>query len=164
MPEIIVLGFKDMARADEVVPQLQSMQGEGIIQLADWARVIRRPDGKIEVRQASSTAGAGAAGGALFGMLIGLLFLAPVAGMAIGAVTGGIMGKFADYGISDKFIKDVGNQITPGTSALFLYVAQVTVDKVVERLKPFEPTVVRTSLSEEAEQKLRSAMQAETTA
>jgi uncharacterized membrane protein len=170
MAELVVLGFKDMTTADQVVPELQTMQGEGILQLADWARVIRRPDSKIEVRQAQSTTGAGAAGGALFGALIGLLFLMPLAGAVVGAATGAIMGHFADYGISDKFIKDVGSQITPGSSALFLYVVQMTEDKVAERLKQHEPTLLRTSLSEEAEAKLRteietqSQTQAQTTA
>jgi uncharacterized membrane protein len=157
--ELIVLGFKQMGTADEVVPELQQLQSEGLIELADWARVIRRGDGKIEVRQATSTAGVGAAGGALWGMLFGLLFLMPLAGLAIGAATGAIAGKLADFGIDDKFIKDLGNQITPGSSALFLYVVQVTPDKVIDRLKPFEPTVLRTSLSQDAEDRLREAME-----
>jgi len=164
MAELIVLGFKDMTRADEVVPELQAMHGEGLIELADWARVIRRPDSKLEVRQATSTTGAGAAGGALFGGLIGLLFLMPLAGAVVGAATGALVGHFSDYGISDKFIKEVGAQISPGTSALFLYVAQMTEDKVIDRLKRFEPTLIRTSLSEEAESRLRSEMQTPTAA
>jgi uncharacterized membrane protein len=147
-----------MDKADTVIPELQSMQREGLIELADWARVIRRPDGKIEVRQATSTAGMGAAGGALWGMLFGLLFLMPIAGLAIGAVTGAIMGKLADYGIDDKFIKEVGNQITPGSSALFLYVVRATTDKVIDRLRPFDPALLRTSLTEDAEERLREAM------
>jgi uncharacterized membrane protein len=162
--ELIVLGFKDMSKADEVVPQLQAMQGEGLIQLVDWARVIRRPDGKIEVRQATNTTGGGAVGGALFGALIGLLFLMPLAGAAVGAATGAIIGHFADIGISDKFIKDVGNEISPGSSALFLYVIEVTEDKVTERLKPYEPTLLRTSLSHDAEERLRGELQTQTPA
>jgi uncharacterized membrane protein len=161
MAELIVLGFKDTTKADEVVPQLQTMQGEGLIQLADWARVIRREDGKIEVRQAENITGAGAAGGALLGMLIGLIFLMPLAGLVVGAATGAIIGHFADYGISDQFIKDVGNQITPGSSALFLYVTRVTRDRVIERLRPYDPTVLQTSLSHDAEDRLRSAMEAQ---
>jgi uncharacterized membrane protein len=159
MAELIVLGFKGTTKADDVVPQLQAMQGEGLIQLADWARVIRLEDGKIDVRQAENLTGAGAAGGALLGMLLGLLFLMPLAGLVVGAATGALMGHFADYGISDEFIKDVGNQITPGSSALFLYVVEVTTDKVVERLQPYEPTVLRTSLSHDAEERLRAAVQ-----
>jgi uncharacterized membrane protein len=159
--ELIVLGFKDTATADTVVPELQTLQSEGLIELADWARVIRGFDGKIDVRQGTSVAGVGAAGGALWGMLFGLLFLMPLAGMALGAATGAIVGKLTDVGIDDKFIKEVGAQITPGTSALFLYVVQATTDRVVDRLKQYEPTVVRTSLSHQAEEQLRAAMQSE---
>ena len=159
MAELIVLGFTDPDRADQVVPEVMAMQREGLMDLADWARVIRRPDGRLDIRQATSTTGAGAAGGALLGMLFGLLFLMPVAGLAIGAATGAVAGKLSDYGIDDKFIKQLGNQITPGSSALFLYVIRVTGDKAIERLRPYEPTLLRTSLSQDAEDKLRASMQ-----
>jgi uncharacterized membrane protein len=162
MAELIVLGFKDTTKADEVVPQLQEMQSEGLIQLGDWARVIRREDGKIEVRQAADATGAGAAGGALLGMLLGLIFLIPLAGLVVGAATGALIAHFADFGINDQFIKDVGSQLSPGTSALFLYVVEVTTDKVTERLRPYEPTVLRTSLSHDAEERLRAAIETPT--
>lgn len=163
MPELAVLGFKDMTTADLVVPELEALQREGLIQLADWARVIRRTDGSIDTRQMTNTAGVGAAGGALWGLLFGLIFFIPIAGALIGAAMGAIMGKLADYGIDDKFIKDVSKQITPGTSALFLYVAQVTTDRVLDRLNRYEPTLIRTSLSKEAEEALRKAMQESST-
>jgi uncharacterized membrane protein len=162
MPELIVLSFDRIDTADNVVPEIQAMQREGLLDLADWARVIKRDDGKIDVRQATSTAGTGAAGGALWGLLFGLLFLMPLAGLAIGGITGALLGKLADYGIDDKFIKQVGSQITPGTSALFLYVVRATNDKVIERLKPYQPTLMRTSLSQDAEEKLRAAIQTPT--
>ena len=159
MSELIVLGFSDAATADNVVPEIQKLQSEGLLELGDWARVIRGIDGKIDVRQGTSTTGIGAAGGALWGMLFGLLFLMPFAGMAIGAATGAIAGKLTDVGIDDKFIKDVGGQLKPGTSALFLYVVQATSDRVIERLRQYNPTVLRTSLSRDAEEQLRAAMQ-----
>jgi uncharacterized membrane protein len=159
MSELIVLGFSDAAAADNVVPEIQKLQSEGLLELGDWARVIRGIDGKIDVRQGTSTTGIGAAGGALWGMLFGLLFLMPFAGMAIGAATGAIAGKLTDVGIDDKFIKDVGGQLKPGTSALFLYVVQATSDRVIERLRQYNPTVLRTSLSRDAEEQLRAAMQ-----
>src|SRR5262245_23097605 len=99
MAELIVLGFKEMGTADQAIAQLEQAQREGLISLSDWARVIKRPDGKIETRQATNMAGAGAAGGALWGMLFGLLFLMPLAGLAIGAATGAIAGALSDYGI-----------------------------------------------------------------
>src|SRR4051794_39557287 len=126
MADLIVIGFKNESLADEVVPHLEHLHSENLLELADWARVIRHQDGKIDIRQATSPAGVGAAGGALFGMFFGLLFLMPLAGAAVGAITGAVFGKLSDIGISDHFIKDVGKQLRPGTSALFLYVTPIT--------------------------------------
>jgi uncharacterized membrane protein len=156
--DLIVLGFSTMSGADDVLPQLDQLQREQLLKLADWARVARHEDGKIEVRQAHNTTAAGAAGGALWGMLIGLIFLMPLAGAVFGGVVGAVSGALTDYGIDDKFIKDLGKQITPGSSALFLYVVSATTDKVMERLSPYHPTLLRTSLSQEAEDRLRAAM------
>ena len=91
-------------------------------------------------------------------MLIGLIFLMPLAGAVFGGVVGAVSGALTDYGIDDKFIKDLGKQITPGSSALFLYVASLTTDKVMERLGTYHPTLLRTSLSQDAEDRLRAAL------
>lgn len=88
-------------------------------------------------------------------MLIGLLFWAPWLGLAIGAATGAIAGGLTDTGVDDKFIKEVGNAIDPGNSALFLLVIEATTDKVLDRLKDFDAEVYQTSLSAEDEAKLR---------
>jgi uncharacterized membrane protein len=159
MAEIAVLGFKDTQTADVAITEIEQMQREGLITLSDWARVIRQPDGKIDVKQAVGTKSTGAAGGALWGMLFGLIFLMPIAGALIGAATGALMGALSDYGIDDKFIKGLSDQIQPGTSALFLQIQDATGDKVVERLKQYQPTLLRTSLSKEAEDKLRAAIE-----
>jgi uncharacterized membrane protein len=160
MPDLIVLGFKDTEAADRAVTELDQAGKEGLITIADWARVIRRADGKVDVRQATSTTAAGALGGTFWGMLFGLIFLMPLAGAAIGALTGAISGKFTDVGIDDSFIKGLGSQIQPGTSALFVYVVQATADRVIERIRPLQPEVLRTSLSHDVEEKLRTALQA----
>jgi uncharacterized membrane protein len=61
-----------------------------------------------------------------------------------------------DTGVDDKFIKEVGENIEPGHSALFLLVADATPDKVLDGLTDFNPKVYQTSLSEEDEAKLRA--------
>ncbi len=160
MADLIVLGFKDMARADDAVREIEAMQSEHLIRLADWARVIRRQDGKVDIRQGTSTTGAGAVGGTLWGMLFGLIFLMPLAGAAIGAASGALMGALTDVGIDDKLIKGLGSQIQPGTSALFLYVVDATPDKVVDRMRQFEPEILRSSLSNDAEERLKAMMAA----
>jgi uncharacterized membrane protein len=157
MADLIVLAFDNEDGALAMRDRLISLQKQQLIELEDAAVVVRREDGKVKVKQVASLAGAGALGGAFWGMLIGLLFFAPWLGLAIGAVTGAVAGGLSDIGVDDKFIKDVGNQIEPGHSALFLLVRKVTADKVVDQVKDMHPTVLQTSLSEEQEDKLREA-------
>jgi uncharacterized membrane protein len=127
------------------------------VTLDDAAVVVRRPDGKVKVKQAVSLVGAGAMGGAFWGMLIGLLFWMPWLGIAVGAVSGALGGALSDYGVDDEFVKEVGNTIQPGHSALFLLIREATPDRLMDELKQFNGKILQTSLSHEAEAKLKEA-------
>jgi uncharacterized membrane protein len=155
-----VLGFKDEETADLAVDELEQMQRESLITVADWARVIHQMDGKVDIRQAKHSSAAGALGGTFWGLLFGLIFFMPLFGAAIGAATGAMIGAMTDVGIDDQAIKTLGNQITPGTSALFIYVTQAAGDKATERMRRFNPEVLRTSLSSDAEERLKQALKA----
>ncbi|WP_254762937.1 DUF1269 domain-containing protein [Natrinema marinum] len=155
MKKLIVLAFDTETGALEVRDKLFELQKQELITMEDAAVVVRNEDGKTDVKQAKSLVGAGALGGAFWGLLIGLIFLAPVLGMAVGAVTGALGGKFSDIGIDDSFIKEVGTTIGPGQSALFLLVSDVEGERVTEELEPYDPEVLETNLSPEDEEKLR---------
>ena len=157
MANLIVFAFDNETEAERMRDTLVDMQKQEIISLQDAAVVIRKQDGKVKVNQAQSLVGVGALGGSFWGLLIGLLFLAPWLGLAIGAATGAVAGKLTDTGVDDKFIKEVGENIEPGHSALFLLVTDATPDKVMVGLTDFNPKVYQTSLSEEDEAKLRAA-------
>jgi len=141
--------------------EMGRLQKQELIKLDDAAVVVRRANGKVKVKQATSLVGAGAMGGAFWGMLIGLLFFAPWLGLALGAGAGALSGKFADVGIDDEFIKKVGNSIQPGQSALFVLVREATTEKVLDALKPFGGEVIYTNLSTEDEARLKDAFGAE---
>jgi uncharacterized membrane protein len=161
MSDLIVLAFDSEDGAAQLREKLLAMQKQHIIELADAAVVVRRQDGKVKVKQLHSLVGAGAMGGAFWGMLIGLIFWMPWLGLAMGALGGALGGKFTDIGVDDKFIKEVGNTIQPGNSALFLLVTTATGDKVAEELKGTKATVLQTSLSNEQEEKLRELFAAD---
>ena len=161
MSELIVLTFKTETGAEEMRDDLMRLQKEHLITLDDAAVVVRKQDGKPKVKQMTSLVGAGALGGAFWGMLIGLLFFAPWLGLAIGVVTGAVAGGLTDIGVDDNFIKEVGEQIEPGDSALFLLVREATPDKVMDELKKFDAKVYQTSLTKEDEEKLKAAFGAE---
>lgn len=166
MSDLVVFGFDGVGAADDVLTKLRGMQKEHLVDLEDACIVIRDADGKAQVKQALNLTALGAASGASSGMLIGalagLLILNPLAGMAVGGLAGAgfgaLSGSMADYGINDAFIKDLGETIPNGSSALFLLVKSSTPDKVLPEIEPFKPRVLKTSLSNEQEEKLKAAL------
>lgn len=166
MSDLVVLDFDGIHTADEVLNKLRSLQKENLIDLEDACVVEREHDGRVHIKQAvnlmSMGARSGGLSGAFWGTLVGLLFLNPLAGMAIGALAGAgagaLAGSLADYGINDDFVKRLGQTIPPGSSALFVLVKSVTLDKVLPEIEPYKPRVLRTSLSNEAEAKLKATL------
>jgi uncharacterized membrane protein len=166
MSDLVVLGFDGIHTADEVLNKIRSLHKEYLIDLEDACVVERESDGKVHIKQAVNLTALGAASGgmsgALWGALAGLLFLNPLAGMAVGAVAGAgagaLSGSLADYGISDNFVRKLGETIPASSSALFVLVKSVNTDKVLPELEPYKPRVLRTSLSNEAEAKLKAVL------
>ncbi|MFE3452543.1 DUF1269 domain-containing protein [Nonomuraea sp. NPDC059194] len=156
MSNLIAIAYPDVATATRARDRLLELQREKLITLADAAVAEKKPDGKIKLHQLRSTAGGGAASGTLWGGLIGLLFLAPLLGMAVGAVAGA--GASTDIGVNDDFMRNLGQRLQPGGAALFLLVTQSTPDKVIAQIAPFGGEIMQTSLSQEAEADLREAV------
>ena len=63
-----------------------------------------------------------------------------------------------DYGINDDFVKKLGETIPVNSSALFVLVKSVTEDKVLAEIEHYRPRVLKTSLSNEDEAKLKAAL------
>ncbi len=157
MSDLVVVAFENETDAEKLQAEMKRLQKEHRLTLEDAAIVVRKVDGKVRVKQSTSLVGAGALGGAFWGLLIGLLFQAMWWGLAIGIVLGAIGGKFKDIGIDDKFIKEVGETIQPGHSAIFLLIRESTPDRLIDELKGYRGTVLKTSLSKDDETKLREA-------
>ncbi|HOI13420.1 MAG TPA: DUF1269 domain-containing protein [Methanoculleus sp.] len=157
MSDLIAIAYDGEETAFRVRDRLVNLTKEHVIELEDLVVVVHHRDGKTEIKQATNLTGMGALSGAFWGLLIGLIFFAPIFGLAIGAIAGALAGRFSDYGIDDRFIKEVAENVGPGNSAVFLLVKKMTPDKVVDAIKEYGGRVVRTSLSETEEANLRSA-------
>jgi len=158
MSDLIVAGFEQQYQADEVLTALVKLQKEHLIDLEDAAIVVKDAEGKVKIKQAMNLVGAGAIGGGFWGLLFGTLLFSPILGAAVGAAAGALSGKFTDIGIDDNFIKELGETIKPSTSALFVLVKRATPDKVLAEIKPYNPKILRTSLSADDEAQLRTAL------
>ncbi|WP_280486219.1 DUF1269 domain-containing protein [Nocardia farcinica] len=142
--------------ADTAVATLQDLQQRQLITVHD-AAVVSWPEGarKPKTRQLHNLAGTGALGGAFWGLLFGLLFFVPLLGAALGAGIGALTGALADVGIDDKFIARLREQVTPGTSALFVLTSDATLDRVHEEFRGPTAELITTNLSHEQEARLR---------
>jgi uncharacterized membrane protein len=166
MSDLICVAFKDKDTADRALDELREMQREYLIDLEDACVAVREMDGKVRLKQAVNLVSLGTTSsglsGMLWGSLVGLLFLNPLAGMALGGVigagTGALAGRMTDYGIPDDYIRKIGGTIEPGTSALFVLVRKVNPDKVLPELSKYQGTVLRTSLTNEQENRLKEAL------
>lgn len=158
MSDLVVIAYDDEFKAGEVLQKLERMKKEHLIDLDDAVVVIRDEKGKVQLKQTHNLVAGGAASGGLWGLLIGMLFLNPLLGIAVGAGSGALAGYLTDIGIDDKFMKDLGETLSPGTSALFLLIRKVTPDKVIPEVQQFGGTVLRSSLSKDQEDRLRKTL------
>ena len=158
MSTLVVIGYNDQFKAEEIRLKLWKMQKEYLIDLEDAVVAVKDEKGKVKLRQAYDLTSAGALSGGFWGTLIGLIFLNPLLGFAVGAPAGAVSGALTDVGIDDNFMKELAATMTPGSSTLFVLVRKSTPDKVLEELKGSGGTVLKTSLSHDDEIKLQVAL------
>jgi len=159
MSDLIAITYKGQ-KAFDALNKLAELQKMKLIELEDAAVATMNEQGKVKVKQTleKQRTGAAATGGFFWGFLIGLIFGGPLFWGLFTALLAGLIGKKTDIGIDNQFMKEVGDSLEPGDSALFLLVIDITADKVLPEMEKFGGTVYQTSLSEEAEENLQKAL------
>jgi uncharacterized membrane protein len=152
--------FETPEGARQAAVTLKDLQSQGLIQVHD-AAVISWEEGKKKpkAKQLNNLVGAGALGGMFWGMLFGLIFFIPLLGAAMGAALGALTGSLADVGIDDGFIRRVRDEVTPGTSALFLLTSDAVQDRVKEAFTGQQMQLLHTNLSNDQEARLREVFE-----
>ena len=95
MSDLVVIGYDNEFRADEVRLALVKMQKDYLLDLEDAVVAVKKADGKVKLHQATSLPTAGAMGGGFWGLLIGTIFLNPL----LGAATGSFMATVLKYAL-----------------------------------------------------------------
>ena len=158
MSDLIAIGYPDETTALKAEEEAQHLAEELIIQPDAIAAIVRHKDGKFKVTTNHHSVATGTTWGMWWGFLFGILFFVPIFGMAVGAGLGALFGKLEKTGVDREFQEQVRDMLQPGTSALFLVVEKVTPDKAIEGLSQFGGTVLKSSLSKEAEKELQEAL------
>jgi uncharacterized membrane protein len=159
--EVFVAAFGNEDQADAAVKDFKAMDREGTIELIDAAAIVHGADGKVHFKETADPSGKRwAKRGAIAGGLVGLIFPPMIlASAAVGAGAGGIWGKVRDKGISDDELRQIGETIPPGSSAIIA----VAEDRMLERLErgiEGYQTISRHALSADASAQLIAELEA----
>jgi uncharacterized membrane protein len=156
MSELVAIAYPDRQTAQGVRDILGDLSRQELIELEDAVIAARDRNGELELDQSVQAGRGRLAGGAVAGGLAGLLLAVPLLGAAVGAAGAGATRR--DVGVDDDFARELGAALEPPRAALVLLVREAAGDKVLPEIREYGGQVIRTSLSAEAETRLRSGL------
>jgi uncharacterized membrane protein len=162
--KLLVLAFDSPLKAQEAFLAVTRLMNEGSVLVQDAAFIQKRDDGKVKITETLDiTPGEAAVRGSLWGALLGALVAGPIgllAGAAINAGGYALIAKLTDIGIPDATVKEIGDTLDAGSTALALLVSHVDNDVLLAEMKRFAGArLVQTTLSPETVAALRSALE-----
>jgi uncharacterized membrane protein len=157
MADFVAITFDGPDEAAAALHSIRLLEHEGRIRLEDTAVVRKDAEGKVTIHnEMASGTEAGVVVGAILGGLLFVVF--PVAAVVGGAVAGGLVGRAAKPGVDGGFVKEVGEDLPPGGSALFLQIRDGDPGLLVGALGQYHGRVRQTSLDDEIETALDEAL------
>jgi uncharacterized membrane protein len=146
---LVAVEYPNEQAAELALGIVRDLNDEDALAVHDAAVVVKRADGRVELRQSRElAAGEGAVGGGSIGILLGLAVAIPVAGALVGVAAG--MGFAAlDKGISNKRMRELGDTLAPGQAVLFALVGDVDWDLLASQLAPTGGELVTSEVSED---------------
>jgi uncharacterized membrane protein len=154
MTAFTVWKFDDPEGASRAESSLKSAEAEGLVKIVDHA-VLTWPEGaeKPDLQHKADSTKRGAGWGALWGILGGALFMIPVMGALVGAGIGALVKATDGTGIAKEDLERIRTEVVPGTSALFVVTEDADMDRLGERIRVRNATLISTNLTD-AERKI----------
>jgi uncharacterized membrane protein len=131
--ELFVAAYGTEDGAGAALKDFQAAQRAGAIDLIDAAVMVHTADGKVKIEETADPSGKKRAKrGAIAGGVVGLIFPPSIIVSAVvGGAAGGLWGKIRDKGFKDEDLKEVANNLPPGSSAIIA----VAEDRMLEQLE-----------------------------
>jgi uncharacterized membrane protein len=152
MAILLALVYPDVETAEQAALTARGLSEAGYLDILDSSLITKNAKGKIEHQGERHPVRTGSLTGAVIGGFTGLLFFVPVAGVAAGAVFGGLIGKWAKSGASSDFhhFRDqVSHDLQPGGAALVLLGQTDARDRIVHDLGQHGGILRSTDVSDE---------------
>ena len=150
MTAFTVWKFGDPEGAQQAYQILRDAESDHLVKVVDHATVTwREGASQPETDLDHTDKKRGGVWGAFLGVLIGMLFFIPVFGAVAGAAIGATVKAMEGTGLTKKDVERLREEITPGTSALFLVTENADFDRLGERFHGMNWTLVSTNLTDE---------------
>lgn len=153
---VIAAFYGNETEASDVLAQLKQMDKNGTIDIMDAAVMVKEADGRrVKIKEtAELTPRKGALGGAVAGGIVGIIFPPSILAMgAIGAAAGAALGHFTDQGFKNNLLKEIGEGLPRGGSAIIAVIEERWAEKFGEVAKGYGK-VTSYSLDAEASARL----------
>lgn len=146
--------------AQEALLAAMRLQARGHLELDDAAIVHKAEGGRVRIVQTKDVStGQGAISGSWWGLLAGLFIPGgPLLGAALGAAVGGIFAKMRDIGIDDDQMKQMGEQLDAGESALFLLLTGCHQARAMHEVGRFEARLLYTTADADQADQVRERL------
>ncbi|NTU85079.1 MAG: DUF1269 domain-containing protein [Chloroflexales bacterium] len=156
--ELIVAAFRDERTADEALKALKQARREGVIGIKNAAVLVKDQGGKLRIRETGDMSGRkgsvlGGAAGAVVGLIAGPALVVPA---AVGALIGGLSAKLRDAGFPDAKLKQIGEGLKPGSSAIIAVVEHRWVEQVQQAMARAAGDVMVASLQDDIARQLEA--------
>lgn len=162
MSELLVMAHETEAAGFAMREELEGLRRESFFRAGDIVVVTREQSGEVRLHESANTTALGAIGGAVWGGLIGLVFMSPVVGAALGAGAGALAGKATDLGLNDSFLREAGESLPLGGSAVFVLLRKGSAAEMLERMQTLGHAtgrVIQVPVPQDFHERLDAALQ-----
>lgn len=148
MTAFTVWKFEGPEGAERAVTLLKNAERDKLVNILDHA-TVSWPEGEKnpKIKHGHEDTMRGTGWGAFWGLLLGALFAVPVLGAAAGAGIAAISKASEKLGISEEQLEQIRREVTEGTSALFVVSEEGNLDRLGERFRGVNMTLVQTNLT-----------------
>lgn len=161
MSELVVAVFDDLIKAEEVRLELLKMESQHLADFEDAVVLVRKKGGQVKLLHSTHVTFPGAVVGGFLGSLFGIILLNPlfaIVGLAAGTAIGAVSGSMTHLGVDEDFMQELATHLRPDSSALCILVRE-HLDDVLKKLDKFTCKVLRTTLTEENEEKVKKDLE-----
>jgi uncharacterized membrane protein len=146
----VVVKYPAKDTAEAALDAVTQASKDKVVKLVDAVAITKTEKGKVKIHQTKDDAGwQGFLKGGLIGLVFSLLF-GPPGWVAAGAIVGTFVG-WADKGVKNKLLKEIGEDMTPEESALAVLIKKADWAELDKRVKAagFAGEEIKTEISEE---------------